>query len=305
MKVFVTGGTGVVGTRAVPALVAAGHEVSAVARSAEKAELVRAMGATPVAVDLFDADAVRRGLEGHGGVVHLATSIPSMVKAARSSAWAVNDRLRSAVSNLLVDAALGAGATRYVQESIAFPYRDQGDAWIDEDGPVDHDRVFRSAADAEAATARFSGSGVDGVVLRFAQLHGSGSTHVATFNALARRRINPFLGPPDAYTSFVHADDAGAAVAAALEVPAGVYNVADDAPLTRAEAGRVVAEALGVEPPRAVPAAGRAMMPSLAKELMKSLRISNARLKQASRWRPAHPSIRGSWWTTTGEGARA
>lgn len=305
MKVFVTGGTGVIGTRAVPALVVAGHEVSAVSRSAGKAELVRAMGATPVAVDLFDAGAVRRAVEGHGGVVHLATSIPSMVKAARASAWAANDRLRSEASGNLVDAARRAGAARYVQESIAFPYRDQGGAWIDEDHPVDHTRVFRSTADAEAAAARFSSSDGAGVVLRFAQFHGPGSSHVTAFNALARRRINPFVGPPDAYTSFVHADDAGAAVAAALEVPAGTYNVADDEPLTRAEAGRVVAEALGVEPPHAVPAAGRALMPQLAKELMKSLRISNARLARVSDWRPAHPSIRGSWWTATGEEARA
>ena len=295
MKVFLTGGTGVIGTRALPALVAAGHEVTAVARSGAKADLVRSMGATPVAVDLFDAAAVKAAVDGHEAVVNLATNIPPMSKAALAKAWATNERLRSEASNHLVDAALATGATRFVQESIAFPYVDQGDAWIDEDTPLEHEGAFTGAADAEAAAARFTASGGTGVVLRFAQFHGPGSSHVEAFNAMARKRINPFVGDPDGYVSFVHADDAGTAAAAALAVPSGVYNVADDEPLTRREAGLAVAEALGVKPPKAVPAPVRATMPRSAKLLMKSLRISNARFKQASGWAPAHPSIRGSW----------
>jgi nucleoside-diphosphate-sugar epimerase len=300
MKVFLTGGTGVVGTRAVPALVAAGHEVTAVARSDAKADLVRSMGARPVTVDLFDADAVTAAVEGHDAVAHLATNIPPMSKAARPKAWETNERLRREASGLLVEAALATGATRYVQESICFPYLDQGDRWIDEDAPLDHTGVFEGASHAEAATARFAEHGGGGVVLRFAQFHGPGSSHVEAFNALARKRINPFVGPPDAYSSFIHADDAGTAVAAALALPSGVYNVADDEPLTRAEAGEAVAQALGVKPPKTVPAPLRALMPGSAKALMRSLRISNAKLKAASDWSPKHPSIRGSWATETG-----
>lgn len=295
MKVFLTGGTGVIGTRAVPALVAAGHDVTAVARSGPKAELVRSMGATPVTVDLFDAAAVKAAVDGHEAVVHLATSIPPMSKAALPKAWTTNDRLRSDASNHLVDAALATGAARYVQESIAFPYLDQSDTWIDEDAPLEHVGAFAGAAAAEAAAARFAATGGTGVVLRFAQLHGPGSSHVEAFNAMARKRVNPFVGHPDGYLSFVHADDAGTAVAAAFRVSSGVYNVADDEPLTRREAGIVIAEALGVKPPKTVPAAVRAAMPRSGKLLMKSLRISNARFKQASGWAPAHPSIRGSW----------
>ena len=295
MKVFVTGATGVVGTRAVPALVAAGHEVTAVARTPAKMDLVRSMGAVPVSLDLFDAVAVKAAVEGHDAVAHLATNIPPMSKAARASAWETNERLRTEASHHLVEAALAAGVGRYVQESICFPYRDQGDAWITEEAPLDHDGVFAGAARAEAEAARFGAAGRVGVVLRFAQFHGPGSHHVDTFNSIARRRVNPLVGPPDAYTSFVHADDAGSAVAAAMALPGGIYNVADDEPLTRAEAGRVIAEALGVKPPHALPRVVRAATPRSAKLLMKSLRISNAKLKAASDWRPSHPSIRGSW----------
>ena len=297
MKVFLTGGTGVVGTRAVPALVAAGHEVTAVARSAAKADLVRSLGASPASVDLFDPAAVKAAVEGHDSVVHLATHIPPLSKAGRAKAWEVNERLRREASAHLIDAAQATGAARYVQESICFPYLDQGDAWIDEDAPVDHIGPFAGSAVAEAGAARFDAGGGAGVVLRFAQFHGPGSGHVETFNAIARRRINPFVGAPDSYASFIHADDAGAAVAAAFELPGGIYNVADDEPLTRADAGAAISAALGVKPPKAVPRAVRAILPASAKLMMKSLRISNARLKAASSWTPRHPSIRGSWAT--------
>ena len=295
MKIFVTGATGVIGTRAVPALVAAGHQVTAVARGDAKAELVRSLGADPVAVDLFDPDAVKAAVAGHDAVAHLATNIPPMHKAALVGAWDTNERLRREASRNLVDAALSAGAGRYVQESICFPYLDGGDRWIDEDSPIEHDGVFGGAAEAEAQAARFTAAGGTGVVLRFAQFHGPGSSHVEAFNRIARRRVNPFVGPPDAYASFVHADDAGSAVAAALRAPAGIYNVGDDEPLTRRQAGEAVAEALGVKPPKSIPGPVQAAMPRTAKSLTRSLRIANGRFKAATGWAPAHPSIRGSW----------
>jgi nucleoside-diphosphate-sugar epimerase len=295
MKIFLAGGTGVVGTRALPALVEAGHDVTAVARSDAKAALVRSLGGDPVTVDLFDASAVAAAVAGAEAVVNLATSIPAIAKAARSSAWSTNERLRSEASNHLVDAALSAGAARFVQESICFPYLDNGSEWIDEDQPVDHVGPFAGAAAAEAAARRFAAGGGEGVVLRYAQFYAPDSTHTQASNVALRKRLNPFLGAADAYTSFIHAEDAGSAAAAALGAPSGIYNVGDDAPPTRAEAGAIAAAALGVKPPRVLPKAVRAVAPASGKLLMKSLRISNHRFKDATGWQPAHPSIRGSW----------
>lgn len=299
MKIFLAGGTGVVGTRALPALVADGHDVTAVARTDAKADLVRALGGVPIVVDLFDADAVASAVGGHETVINLATSIPPMTKAARGGAWTINERLRREASNHLVDGAVAAGAARYVQESICFPYDDNADGWIDEDHPVDHVGPFSGAQAAEAAAQRFADHGT-GVVLRFAQFYAADSSHVRTFNATVRRRINPFVGAPDGYCSFIHAEDAGSAVVAALRAPSGIYNVADDEPVARAEAGAIVADALGVKPPHTLPKAVRAASPSSGKLLMKSLRVSNRRFKEATGWRPAHPSIRGAWPTETG-----
>ena len=184
MKIFLAGGTGVVGTRALPALVAAGHDVTAVARTEAKADLVRSLGGTPVTVDLFDADAVATAVVGHEAGVNLAPSIPPLTKAARGSAWTTNERLCSEASNHLVDGALHAGAARYVQESIAFPYVDAGDRWIDEDHPVDQVGPFTGARDAEAAAASIAAHGGQGVVLRFAQFYAPDSSHIGSRNTL-------------------------------------------------------------------------------------------------------------------------
>lgn len=295
MKVFLTGGTGVIGTRALPALVEAGHEVTAVARSDTKAALVERLGGRAVPVDLFDPEGLKAAVVGHDAVVNLATAIPPMSKATSPDAWATNERIRREASNHLVDAALAAGAGRFVQESIAFPYVDGGDQWIDEDHPTTHDGAFGGAAVAEAAAARFATDGGSGVVLRFAQFYAPDSSHAAAFDRFARWRINPFIGPPDAFASFIHAADAGAAAAAALGAPSGIYNVGDDSPMTRRDAGAAVAAAVGVGRVHSLPKVVVSAMPATAKALTRSQRIANRRFKDATGWAPVHPTIAGAW----------
>ena len=299
MKIFVAGGTGVIGWRATRALVAAGHAVTVVARDAAKAELVRSLDAHPVTVDLFDPSAVHNAVAGHEAVANLATNIPPMSKAMLPGAWATNDRLRIEASRHLVDAALAGGAQRFVQESICFPYADQGDRWIGEGGALEHTRVTASSADAESAAVSFGADGRVAVVLRFAQFYADDSAHTKAFNTLARAHVNPFVGPPDSYASFIEAADAADAVVAALVVPAGVYNVGDDEPLTRKEAGEAIADALDVKRVRAVPGARRAAPPT-ARALMRSQRVCNAKLRATGAWSPRHSSIRGSWPVQTG-----
>ena len=131
MRIFVAGATGVIGSRAVAQLRRAGHDVTGIARTPEKAAQLRRAGATPVSVSLFDPDALRAAVAGHDAVVNLATKIPSLAQAARDSAWAENTRIRTEGSRNLVDAAIAAGAAVFVQESIAFMYGEHGDAWID------------------------------------------------------------------------------------------------------------------------------------------------------------------------------
>lgn len=76
-RVFMTGAAGVVGLRALPALVAAGHRVTAIGRSPEKRRFLESLGARAVELDMFDRAAAQRALEGHDVVINLATHMPT------------------------------------------------------------------------------------------------------------------------------------------------------------------------------------------------------------------------------------
>jgi nucleoside-diphosphate-sugar epimerase len=295
MKVFVAGATGVLGKRAVARLVEAGHDVTAVARNEEKAELVRSLGATPVTVDLFDAAAVKGAVDGHDVVMNLATHIPSLSKAALPGAWAENDRIRSEVSKNLVDAALATGASRYIQESIAFMYPDSADQWLNEDVPPDPPGLGDSVLAAEANARRFAEGGSAGVVLRFGQFYAPEASHTVAMVKATKRHIAPVVGPKDGYISMIDADDAACAVVAALQAPSGTYNVTDDEPVTRDEFASIAADAAGVKRARTLPAALAKMSGKNGRFMMRSQRVSNARFKQATDWAPTHRSLREGW----------
>ncbi len=213
MRCFVAGGTGVIGRRGVPLLVEAGHDVSVLSRTAERDREVAAMGATPVRADLFDTQSLRSAAVGQDAIVNLATHIPPLSRAARTSAWVENDRIRSeGVANLVV-AAEGNGVGRFVQESITFPYEDAGDVWISEDHPRSLTGVGEAVALAEGAVNEFTSRETGaGVVLRFGQFYATDSVHSASFASMFRRGLNPLLGDPDGYVSFIGMDAAARAV---------------------------------------------------------------------------------------------
>jgi nucleoside-diphosphate-sugar epimerase len=249
----------------------------------------------PLNVDLFDAESVRRAVDGHEVVINLATRIPPLSQSALPWSWKETDRIRSLASRNLVDAALAAGAGRYVQESFAPIYPDRGSAWIDETVPVEPAHYARSALDAEGQAERFTASGGTGVVLRFGLFYGPDGSHAVTILRLARRRIAPVFGSPEAFMSPVTTDDAATAVIAALSATAGTYNVVDDEPVTRQEFVDALAQALALPSLRIPPVWLTSLGGSGARMLMRSQRISNQRLRKATGWSPAYPSARDGW----------
>lgn len=292
MRIFVSGATGVLGRRAVPALVARGHAVTAVARGPAKAQALRRQGATPVAVDLFDRDAVVRATGGHDVVINLATAVPPTSRMLLRSAWRPTDRLRTEAAGNLVDGALAAGAQRHIQEAIAFTYADAGATWIAEDTPLDPPPYAAATTTAEAHVRRFTAGGGVGVVLRFGLFYAADSPQVHDVVRMARRGLFALPEPANGYRPWVHVDDAAAAVVHALDVDAGPYNVVEDRPLTGAEHVDLLSDLLGrrVHLPPSALAVG-----SMLRLQQRSLRVSNRRLRQASRWRPAFGDRRDGW----------
>ena len=297
MKVFLTGATGVAGRCTVPELVAAGHDVRAVSRRSEAAAALRSAGAQPVAVDLFDATAVVRAVEGCEAVVHLATNVPSLTRAVRPKGWAMHNRLRTEATDHLVAAARATGATRFVKESITFVYRDAADDWIDESSPVLPDLgLLAPTVDGEQRALAFGGDGRIATVLRFGLFYG-GAGNRGTDEALrlARLRRSTVAGDPAAFMSSIHCDDVATAVVAALGAPGGVLNVVDDEPLRRKEYLAAFAEAFGIRTPKPTPSRLLELGGSGAAGLVASQRVSNRAFREATGWAPRFASTREGW----------
>ena len=201
MRVLVTGGSGVLGRASIPLLRDAGHSVDAPGRTA---------------LDLFDPEAVAVAVADKDAIVHLATRIPPPERLADREAWRDTDRLRAEATPILVDAALAASVEWFLFPSIAFVYPESGQ--VDESTPVADTvpEILLSALEAEHHVARFDGDGRRGVVLRLGVLYGPSIGKEMPAERWA------------AYGATLRIEDAGRAIAAATEVPGGVYNVVSD-----------------------------------------------------------------------------
>ncbi|MDQ1382007.1 MAG: hypothetical protein QOJ71_2726, partial [Actinomycetota bacterium] len=290
MRVFVAGATGVIGRRAVNRLVAAGHEVTAVSRSPEKDALLESLGARPVRVDLFDLDALRVAVAGNDAVVNVTTKIPPIAQMTRAAAWEENERIRRIASGNLVDAALAAGASVFVQESLAFMYGEHGTEWIDAAStPLAASDLAGGIDAAEANVARFRANGGRGVVLRFGRFSAPHADQSVSLVNWARRGLLLDVGGADIYSPVIDADDAAAAVLRALDAPAGTYDVVDSEPLRRAEQTEALAAAVGRRRLRIPP---KWLAPKNARYLSASQRVSSRAFQDATGWRPLSPSVR-------------
>lgn len=294
MKIFVTGATGVIGHRVIPKLIQAGHQVTGVARTDQKAVVLRRLGATPVQVDLFDAAALKPAMAGHEVVANLATNVPPLEQAMQPTAWDMHNRIRNEASVSLTRAAVEAGCQTFIQESITFPYADKGMEWIDEADAINCPAEMASSRMAEEQAEWFSQNGGQAIVLRFALFYAHDSSHTHAFQTAVRSGQSPFLGDPAGYMSHIHAEDAASAVVSALHAPAGIYNVAEDEPMSRRELAHIIAEIEGV----AIPAPLEPMQGEVSgslEALMRSQRISNKHFKQTTGWAPQYPSIKEGW----------
>ena len=139
MKIFLAGAGGVIGRRLTPLLVAAGHSVVGTTRSASKAGAIRALGAEPVVVDAFDADALGRAVSAAAPriIIHQLTDLPSAPNTpGYEEGLERNARLRVEGTRNLVTAAKAASVGRLIAQSIAFVYAPGPGARV-EDDPLD------------------------------------------------------------------------------------------------------------------------------------------------------------------------
>ncbi|HTK23166.1 MAG TPA: NAD(P)-dependent oxidoreductase [Gaiella sp.] len=305
MRVLVAGATGAVGTRLVCQLVERGHEVIGTSRSSENADLLRALGAKPVVLDMLDPDATSQVVANAepDAIVHEATALAGKTDFRHwDESFADTNRLRTDGTDSLLEAARKTGVTRVVAQSYAgWPYAREGGPVKSEDDPLDAQPLpeMRETLDAiEHLEGRVQDAG--GVVLRYGGLYGAPDDAQVE---LVRRRRFPLVGDGGGVWSFVHLDDAAAATVLAVEQgEPGVYNVVDSDPAPVREWLPALAEAIHAKPPFRVPRwLARVFAGEVGVVLMTEIRgASNAKARRDLGWTLRHPSWREGFETAYG-----
>jgi nucleoside-diphosphate-sugar epimerase len=220
-RIFLAGATGAIGRRLVPLLLQAGYTVSGSTRSPEKAGDLGKAGISPVVVDVFDVETLKRAiaLARPDVVIHQLTDLPAIIDPAKAADFATrNARIRREGTANLVAAALAVGAGRMVAQSIAWAYA-PGNEPLDEEAPLDlgapAPRSVSVGGVAALEQAVLSApEKMTGVVLRYGRLYGPGTGE----------------DTPDA-TLALHVDAAAHAAMLAVEAGMhGIYNIAEPGP---------------------------------------------------------------------------
>jgi nucleoside-diphosphate-sugar epimerase len=297
MRVFVAGASGALGSRLVPQLINAGHEVIGTHNSPTSAELLRTLGGEPVQLDLLDAWAVRKAvLESKpDAIVHQATAL-SNVRFSRSldKTFAKTNQLRTTGTNALLAAAREVGVRRFVAQSFAsYRYIRAGGPIKTEDDPLDPapppntQQSWAAMTYLDRAVTDFGG-----IALRYGGFYGDVKDGWAE---LVRKRWFPIVGDGGGMISWIHLEDAAAATVLALEHDGpAIYNIVDDEPAPVREWLPVLAQAVGAKPPRRWPTwLARLLVGEAAVVMGTEVRgASNAKAKRDLGWTLQYPSWR-------------
>lgn len=305
MKVFVAGAGGVVGNRLVPMLVRNGHEVTAMTRSAGKADALRKVGARHVAADGLDRDAILRAVEQSRPdvIIHQMSALggASSLKTFDTD-FAVTNQLRMQGTDHLIEAARANGVGRFIAQSYGnWNYARVGsgpkteDDALDPTPPANQRRTLAAIRYLEAAVAE--AVDLNGITLRYGNFYGPGTGFALEGGIvkMVRKRQLPLVGNGAGVWSFIHVDDAASATMAAVESgQPGIYNIVDDDPAPVSSWLPELARILRAKPPMTVPVwLGRMFVGDVGVSMMTQIRgASNAKAKGQLAWQPRFPSWR-------------
>ncbi len=257
MRALVTGATGFVGSHLADALRHRGDEVTAVARSPQKAAALTAAGVRVIAGDLHDTEALQRAAEQQDVIFHVAGLI-----AARDEAgfmWANREGTRNVMA-----AAEAAGAPRFVLVSslAAAGPSPRGAPLSGDESPRPVTAYGRSKLAAETLVRA---SALPWSIVRPPIVYGPRDREILKVFRLARLRLAPVFGDGAQELSAVHAADLATALIAVGASPATIgrtYTACHPEVFTTVEFGNAIGAAMGrsVMTVRIPQAVGRAVL---------------------------------------------
>ena len=282
MEVFITGGTGYVGSVLVEHLVAAGHDVRALARSSAAASRLEAAGALPVAGSLADVGVLEAAAGRADAVVHAAVDY-----AMTEEAQAVE---LDAVRALLAGA--GGHGTPFIYTSTGLVYGFDPAQSRDEDAEL----PAVSAQPVKAAAERLvlGVEDVDGMVMRAGLVYGRAGSGLVTglIHAAESNGFATYIGDGENTWTPVHVDDLARLYVAALEHPVpGVYNAVGDTSFTFRRLAEAIAAITGAQPLSISPEQAAQTIGPAAAVLTITGTTSSAKARRTFGWSPGEASI--------------
>lgn len=291
MNIFIAGGTGAIGRYLVPMLVAEGHRVVAMTRSADGVQQLKAMGAEAVIGDVFDP----------AGLSELVVQAMPDIMIHQLTAFGPQGtgldatlRIRIEGTRNLVAAAHAAKVRRFIAQSISFICAPIGDGLTDENTALylDAPPAIRPLAHAVSELERqtLEAFGTEGVVLRYGWFYGPGTNYDPNGsipNAIRKGRM-AIVGAGKGVYSFIGLRDAALATMKALAKGSGIYNIVDDHPARLSEWLPVAAKLLNAPAPTNFEETiARAKLGDMFVYTMNEQRgASNAKAKRELGWRP-------------------
>ncbi|WP_086708806.1 SDR family oxidoreductase [Streptomyces antimycoticus] len=298
MRVFVTGGTGHSGSYIIPELIAAGHEVTGLARSDASAAAVSALGAKVRRGDLQDLDGLKEAAADSDGVIHVAHRQDLLPSGGLDAVAAAELPIMLAYGEALA----GTGKPLVTAGSIGSP-GNLGRPATEEDPALptgeEHKGTLRVRNIVERAVVDLAEQGVRSSVVRIANIAHSTTDRAGflpTLIALAKEK--GFVGYPGDGANLwnaVHIRDAATLFRLALEKgPTGKYwHAVEDGGIPFRDIAEAIASRLGL-PAVSVPN-DALMMPGyfgfLTNIVTQSYPASNLITRRTLGWEPARPGL--------------
>ena len=269
---------------------AAKHQVTALTRTANRRDELRALGAAVAVADALNREALIAAVEAARPthVIHQLTALPRGGPRRQGDLDATN-HLRVDGTRHLLDAAINAGGRRFIVGSFGvLSARAPGAA-----APDDAAAAVRSMEDQVLDATRRGA--IEGVILRYGMFYGLEVPSTVAMIDMVRKRRLPVVRGDGGQLPVIHVDDAVSATVLALDMaPAGAaYDIVDDRAVSLTEIVAAIAEYTGSPKPIRVPGwLPRLIAPYMARMTSIRMPLSNANAKAELGWRPAYPTMR-------------
>ncbi len=285
MKIFLTGGSGFVGSAVLSQLLSAGHQVLALARSTTSAEALRTAGAEVLTGDLNNLDTLRNGVEQSEGVVHIAfpSDFSQIMASSAQDAKAIE----------IMGSALEGSDRPLVITSVGIigkpsPSQLAVETFLDRSNP----NPMRMT---EFAGADVADRGVNLSVVRLPQVHNTVRQGIpGMMRQLARdKKVSAYIGDGANRWAAAYLDDVALLYRLAVErkKPGSVYHAVGEEGVALKEIAEVIGAQLGVPVTSISIDEAQSHFGPVAVLVVSDMSASNAITKEALGWNPVGPSL--------------